>query len=99
VATGIDISNYQGTRIDISNYHWNKNRYFQLPLQRECCCMLVIVLRQQGRLDCLCFVSQLNDVPGSVYMKVRDPLLVAAASFSFWCDLFDDHGACSANMW
>jgi len=59
--------------------------------------MLVILVRQRGRLDSLCFVRLLNDVPGSVYTKVRDLYLVFL--FSFWCFLFDDHGACSTNMW
>jgi len=59
--------------------------------------MIVIVVRQRGRLDSLCFVCLLNDVPGSVYTKVRDSLLVFSFSFRFF--LFDDHGACSANIW
>ena len=54
-------------------------------------------MRHRGRLDSLCLVRLLNDVPGSVYTKLRDPLRVF--SFSFCCFLFDDHGACSANTW
>ena len=59
--------------------------------------MRLLFVRQRGGLDSLCVVRLLNDVPGSVYTKFRDPLLVF--SFSFCCFLFDDHGACSANMW
>ena len=47
--------------------------------------MLVIVVRERGRLDSLCFVRLLNDVPGSVYTKVRDPLLVFSFSFGVVC--------------
>ena len=58
--------------------------------------MLVIVVRERGRLDSLCFVRLLNDVQGSVYTKVRDPLLIFP--FLFQCFLVDVHGACSTNM-
>ena len=59
--------------------------------------MIVNVVRQRGRLDSLCFVSLLNDVPCSVYIKVPDPFLIF--SFPFRCFLFYNHGDWSTNMW
>mmetsp|Transcript_5823 Transcript_5823/g.8645 ORF Transcript_5823/g.8645 Transcript_5823/m.8645 type:complete len:95 (+) Transcript_5823:29-313(+) len=59
--------------------------------------MIVNVVRLRGRLDSLCFVSLLNDVPCVVYTKVPDPFLIF--SFPFRCFLFYDDGACSTDMW
>ena len=57
-----------------------RRRLDSLRLVRRRLDSLCLVRR---RLDSLCLVRLLNDVLGSVYTKVRDPLLVF--SFSLWC--------------
>jgi len=59
------------------------HRYFPFAVPRGCCCMWLLLVRQQGRLDSLCLVRLVNDVPGSVYTKLRDPPFVFP--FSFCC--------------
>ena len=49
----------------------------------ECCCMWLLLVRQQGRIDSLRLVRLVNDVSDSVYSKLRDPPLVFP--FPFCC--------------
>jgi len=58
---------------------------FTLDVPRGCCSMWLFLVRQQGRLDSLCWVRLVNDVSDSVYVNLRDPPLVISFSFCwFW---------------
>jgi len=56
--------------------------------------MWLLLVRQWGGLGSLCLVRLVNDEPGSVDTKLRNPLLIFSFSFccfSVWCH----HDACS----